>query len=49
MGLQHHAGLVVMIARGHGDRQQHLMRSMSEKFLQYSEVPVLLIQVQEYF
>ena len=49
MGLQHHAGLVVMIARGHDDRQQHLMRSMSEKFLQYSEVPVLLIQVQEYF
>jgi len=48
-GLEHHAGLVVMIARGHDDRQQHLMRSISEKFLQYSEVPVLLTQVQEYF
>src|SRR6266702_45419 len=48
MGLEHHAGLVVMIARGHGDRQQHLLRSMSEKFLQHSEVPVLLSQVQEF-
>jgi nucleotide-binding universal stress UspA family protein len=48
MGLEHHAGLVVMIARGHDDRQQHLMRRMSEQFLQYSEVPVLLTQVQEY-
>jgi hypothetical protein len=38
-----------MIARGHDERQQHLMRRMSEKFLQYSEVPVLLTQVQEYF
>jgi len=47
-GLEHHAGLVVMIARGHDDRQRHLMRSISEKFLQYSEVPVLLTQVQEY-
>jgi nucleotide-binding universal stress UspA family protein len=48
MGLEHHAGLVVMIARGHDDRQQHLMRRISEQFLQYSEVPVLLTQVQEY-
>ena len=48
MGLEHHAGLVVMIARGHGDRQQHLLRSMSEKFLQHSEVPVFLSQVQEF-
>ena len=37
-----------MIARGHGDRQQHLLRSMSEKFLQHSEVPVLLSQVQDF-
>ena len=48
MGLEHHAGLVVMIARGHGDRQQHLLRSISEKFLQHSAVPVLLSQVQEF-
>lgn len=48
IGLEHHAGLVVMIARGHDDRQQHLMRRMSEQFLQYSEVPVVLTQVQEY-
>jgi nucleotide-binding universal stress UspA family protein len=48
MGLEHHAGLVVMISRGHGDRQQHLLRSISEKFLQHSEVPVLLSQVQEF-
>jgi hypothetical protein len=47
-GLEHHAGMVIMIARGHDDRQQHLMRSISEKFLQYSAVPVLLRQVQEY-
>jgi len=46
-GLEHHAGLVVMIAGGHDDRQQHLMRSLSEKFLQHAEVPVLLTQVQE--
>ncbi len=37
-----------MIARGHDDKQRYLMRSMSEKFLQYSEVPVLLTQDQEY-
>ena len=49
MGLEHHTGLVVMIARGHDDRQQHLIRSISEKFLEYSQVPVLLTQVQEYY
>lgn len=48
IGLEHHAGLVVMIARGRDDRQQHLMRSISEKFLQHSKVPVLLTQVDEY-
>jgi len=48
MGLEHHAGLVVMIARGLDDRQQHLMRRVSEQFLQYSKVPVLLTKVQEY-
>ncbi len=42
MGLEHHAGLVVMIARGRDDRQQHLLRTISEKFLQHSEVPILL-------
>jgi nucleotide-binding universal stress UspA family protein len=46
-GLEHHAGLVVMIAHGHNDRQQHLMRGISEKILQYSEVPVLMTQVRE--
>ena len=46
-GLEHHAGLVVMIARGHDDRQHHLMRGISERILQYSEVPVLLTQVRE--
>src|SRR5205085_4016275 len=25
MALEHHAGLVIMIAHGHGDRQQHLL------------------------
>ena len=47
IGLQHHAGLVVMLARGHDDRQQQLMRGISEKFLQHSEVPVLLTRVPE--
>ncbi len=42
MGLEQHAGLVVMIARGRDDRQQHLLRTISEKFLQHSEVPILL-------
>ena len=42
MGLEHYAGLVVMIARGRDDRQQHLLRTISEKFLQHSEVPILL-------
>ena len=44
-GLEHHAGLVVLLARGHDDRQQRLMRGISEKFLQHSEVPILLMQV----
>jgi len=48
MGLEHHAGLVIMIARGHNDRQHHLMRRKSEQCLHYSKVPVLLTQVQEY-
>ena len=42
MGLEQHAGLVVMIARGRDDRQQHLLRTVSEKFLQHAEVPILL-------
>ena len=42
MGLEQHAGLVVMTARGRDDRQQHLLRTVSEKFLQHSEVPILL-------
>jgi hypothetical protein len=33
MGLEQHAGLVVMIARGRDDRQHHLLRTISEKFL----------------
>jgi nucleotide-binding universal stress UspA family protein len=45
MGLEQHAGLVVMTARGRDDRQQHLLRTVSEKFLQHSEVPILLTQV----
>ena len=42
MGLEQHAGLVVMTARGRDDRQQHLLRTVSEKFLQHAEVPILL-------
>src|SRR5260221_175510 len=45
MGLEQHAGLVVMTARSRDDRQQHLLRTVSEKFLQHSEVPILLTQV----
>jgi len=42
MGLEHHAGLVVMIARGRDARQHHLLRTISAKFLQHAEVPILL-------
>lgn len=48
MGLEHHTGLVVMIARGRDDRQHHLFRTISEEFLHYAEVPILLKQIEEY-
>ena len=45
MGLEHHAGLVVMTARGRDARQQHLLSTISAKFLQHAEVPILLTHV----
>jgi nucleotide-binding universal stress UspA family protein len=48
MGLQHHAGMVIMTSPGHDSVERLLLKSVAEKFLQYSEVPVLLTRAQAY-
>jgi nucleotide-binding universal stress UspA family protein len=48
MGLQNHAGMVIMTSPRRDSVEQLLLKSVAEKFLQYSEVPVLLTRAQAY-